>query len=253
MANIAPALPIDLTKTAILLDVDGTILDIAPRPGDVHAPANLRATLARLVERTSGATALVSGRSIGDLDRIFAPVRLPAIGGHGAELRPSGREQARRSPRAELSSELKRLLHAIGDARPGIIVEDKGYAVALHYRLAPEQEPVIRDAVAAIRSQLPPDIIEVIPGKAVFEVKPAGFNKGTALRELMAFPAFAGRRPIFIGDDTTDETAFAAMPEFHGVPISVGRAVTGVSNRFETPRDVRDWLEKISNGAGMAA
>src|SRR5262249_31488951 len=120
-------------------------------------------------------------------------------------------------------------------------------------RLAPEQGPVIRDAVAAIRSQLPPGIIEVLPGKAVFEVKPAGFTKGTALRALMTYPAFAGRRPIFIGDDTTDETAFAAMPELHGLPISVGRAVPGVANRFETPRDVRDWLEKISNGAGMAA
>jgi trehalose 6-phosphate phosphatase len=252
MANIAPALPIDLTKTAILLDVDGTILDIAPRPGDVHAPANLRATLSRLVERTAGATALVSGRSIGDLDRIFAPVRLPAIGGHGAELRASAAERARRSPRAQLSSEVKRLLHAIGDNRPGIIVEDKGYAVALHYRLAPDQGPMVRDAVAAIRAKLPPGVIEVLPGKAVIEVKPAGFNKGTALRELMAYPAFAGRRPIFIGDDTTDETAFAAMPEFHGLPISVGRAVAGVSNRFEAPCDVRDWLEKVSDGGGTA-
>ena len=113
MANITPALPIDLNKTAILLDVDGTILDIAPRPGDVHAPAKLRATLARLVERTSGATALVSGRSVGDLDRIFDPVRLPAIGGHGAELRPSAGEEPHRSPQATLSSELKRLLLSV--------------------------------------------------------------------------------------------------------------------------------------------
>jgi len=108
----------------------------------------------------------------------------------------------------------------------------------------------VKDAVAAISAKLPPGSIQVLPGKSVVEVKPAGFDKGTALRELMTYPAFAGRCPIFIGDDTTDEAAFAVLPEFHGVPISVGRAVPGVANRFKTPHDVRRWLERISNGDG---
>jgi len=250
MANNVPILPTNLDEVAILLDVDGTILDIAPRPTDVSASAALRHTLGRLAERTGGATALVSGRSIGDLDRIFSPLRLPAIGGHGAEIRPSVHEAFRRSPAASLDAGLRRRLAAIATAGTGILVEDKGYAVALHYRLAPEQEGAVKNAVAAIRSSFPPGSMEVLPGKAVVEVKAAGFDKGTALRELMSYPAFAGRCPIFIGDDTTDEAAFAVLPEFHGVPISVGRALPGVANWFDTPGDVRTWLDRIANGHG---
>ncbi len=250
MANTVPLLPINLHEVAILLDVDGTILDIAATPDAVKAPASLRRTLARLLELTGGATALVSGRPLDSLDHIFAPLRLPSIGGHGAEMRPSAADEIRRLPKT-LDPGLKRRLAAIATTAPGILVEDKGYAMALHYRLAPEQEGAVKNAVAAIRAGLPPGLIEVLPGKAVIEVKPAGFDKGSALRELMSYPTFAGRCPIFIGDDTTDETAFAVMPEFHGVPISVGRVVPGVNNQFDTPRDVRRWLARIANGDGM--
>jgi trehalose 6-phosphate phosphatase len=250
MANTVPLLPINLHEVAILLDVDGTILDIAATPDKVMASGSLRRTLARLLELTGGATALVSGRPLDSLDRIFAPLRLPSIGGHGAEMRPSVAEEIRRLPKT-LDRNLKRRLAAIAATAPGVLVEDKGYAIALHYRQAPEQEGAVKDAVAAISAGLPPGLIEVLPGKAVIEVKPAGFDKGSALRELMAYPTFAGRCPIFIGDDTTDETAFAVMPEFHGLPISVGRAVPGVTNQFDTPRDVRRWLRRIADGDGM--
>jgi trehalose 6-phosphate phosphatase len=250
MANTVPSVPVNLLDIAILLDVDGTILDIAPTPDEVHASASLCRTLARLLERTAGGIALVSGRPIDSLDRIFAPLRLPAIGGHGAEMRPSADAAVRRLS-ASLDGALRRRISAIAAAGSAILVEDKGYAMALHYRQAPAQEDTIKSAVAAIRRDLPPGSIEVLPGKAVVEVKVAGFDKGTALRELMTYPNFAGRRPIFIGDDTTDEAAFAAMPEFSGVPISVGREVAGVITCFDNPSDVRRWLQRVANGGGM--
>lgn len=249
MASTLPSVPVNLLDIAILLDVDGTILDIAPTPDKVRATASLCRTLARLLERTAGATALVSGRPIDSLDRIFAPLRLPAIGGHGAEMRPSASGGVRRLS-ASLDAALKRRIWAIATADSAILVEDKGYSMALHYRQAPEQEDRIKSAVAAIRKDLPPGSIEVLPGKAVVEVKVAGFDKGTALRQLMTCPNFAGRRPFFIGDDTTDEAAFSAVPEFRGVPISVGREVPGVTNCFDNPSDVRRWLQRVAKGNG---
>jgi len=250
MASTIPSLPMNLLDFAILLDVDGTIVDIAPTPDQVRAPASLRRTLARLLERTGGAVALVSGRPIDSIDRIFAPLLLPAIGGHGAEMRPSVDADVRRLT-GSLDDALRRRIAAIAKADSAILVEDKGYAMALHYRQAPAQEAVIKDAVEAIRRDLPPGSIEVLPGKSVVEVKVAGFDKGTALRTLMTCPNFVGRRPIFVGDDTTDETGFAAMPEFRGVPISVGREVPGVTNGFADPSDVRRWLQRIADGDGL--
>lgn len=242
-----------LRELAILLDVDGTILDIAPTPGEVTVPASLRQTLARLARATGGALALVSGRSLGDLDRLFAPLRLPAVGGHGAELRASAGGEAEAGGARPLDGDLRDRLAGIADSAPGVLVEDKGYGLAVHYRLAPEQEGTVKQAVAAIQADWPQEPIEILPGKAVLEVKAAGFDKGAGVRALMRHKPFAGRRPIFIGDDTTDESAFAAMPEFDGVGLSVGRHVPGTTHCFATPSEVRDWLQRLSVGDGTSA
>ena len=239
------AAPVDLHQVAILLDVDGTIVDLAATPREVFVPDSLRATLRRLWERTEGALALVSGRPLADLDLLFAPLALPAVGVHGAEIRISAKARANHGRAKPMSDAVKRRFAAIAAAGPGILVEDKGYSIALHYRLAPEKEQFVRDAVLALSEELP-DSFEVLPGKAVVEIKSAGFDKGTAVRRLMARPPFAGRRPLFIGDDATDEAAFAVLPEFDGVGISVGRRVPGVATCFDSPHDVRMWLEQIS-------
>ena len=241
-AIVQPPTP-DLRSCALLLDVDGTLVDIAPTPGQVLVPSLLRRTLGRLMERTGGAIALVSGRSIADLDRMFEPLRLTAVGGHGAELRLLDGSGAQWRNAPALGADLKRRLLAI--AGSGVLVEDKGYAVALHYRLAPEKEEMVRDAVAAACADPGAGPLEILPGKAVIEIKPAGFNKGTGVRDLMSRAPFAGRTPIFIGDDTTDETVFAIMPDFDGLGISVGRQVAGAINHFDTPADVRAWLESL--------
>jgi trehalose 6-phosphate phosphatase len=238
-------LPIpDFADLAILLDIDGTILDIAPTPETVAVPASLPETLTRLCTLTGGAVALVSGRSLRDLDQLFAPLQLPAVAGHGAEFRPL--PGAAPDPRPELDPALKRKFEALTALGSGITIEDKGYAIALHYRLAPDKEPLLRDAVANLCANEP--AVEIMPGKYVLEVKMSGFNKATGVRNLMKRPPFAGRRPIFIGDDITDEYVFKIMPEFGGLAFSVGDAVGGGDRHFEGPGAVRDWLASI---AGM--
>jgi trehalose 6-phosphate phosphatase len=242
----------DLRECAILLDIDGTILDLAPAPQEVWVPPTLRQTLGRLNELTGGALALVSGRSLNDIDLIFAPLQLAAIGGHGAEIRSvAGAEPRRRV--GPLSAALKRKLATLTELGPGILVEDKGYSLALHYRLAPDQGSALRAAVADICAQVTPGSIDILPGKLVIEVKPAGISKALAVRELMNYPPFADRHPIFIGDDTTDEPVFGVIPDFGGLAFSVGRIVPGVDAHFDTPEDVRSWLARIVTDRGDAA
>jgi trehalose 6-phosphate phosphatase len=234
----------DLRKCAILLDIDGTILDLAPSPQQVWVPTGLRQTLARLDELTGGALALVSGRSLGDIDLIFSPLEFAAIGGHGAELRPvAGAEPTRRAP--PLDGALKRKLAGISELGPGILAEDKGYSLALHYRLAPEKAGAVRAAVARICADIPPGTVEILPGKLVVEVKPAGVNKATAVSELMGCGPFAGRRPIFIGDDITDEPVFGVIAQLGGLGFSVGYIAPGVNGHFDKPESVRAWLARI--------
>jgi trehalose 6-phosphate phosphatase len=236
---------LDLRRSAILLDIDGTLLDLAPTPHEVRVPSSLRSTLEKLREQTSGALALVSGRPLADIDLIFAPLRLAAVGGHGAEIRLDVNGAAVSQHAVPLDQDLRRQLIEFAAPLAGVIVEDKGYSLAIHYRLVPEKKRAIEDAVDAVCAGIPPAGIEILPGKAVIEIKRRGVNKGTAIRELMAHAPFAGRRPVFVGDDTTDEAAFAVMPEFDGLAISVGRIVPGAAKRFETPSDVRRWLERI--------
>jgi trehalose 6-phosphate phosphatase len=241
----------DLRQCAILLDIDGTILDIAPTPREVSVPPTLRHTLARLQELTGGALALVSGRLLADIDLIFAPLKLAAVGGHGAELRsiPNAEPQRRA---ASLSPELRRSLARLTGLGPGILVEDKGYSLALHYRLAPELAPALQAAVVAICDQMPAGTVDVLPGKAVVEVKPVRVGKASAVVELMKHAPFRGRRPIFIGDDVTDEPVFGVIAQFGGLGFSVGRIVAGVDGHFSRPEQVRTWLEEIAADRGDA-
>ncbi len=235
---------IDLHLTAILLDVDGTLLDLAPTPLDVVIPPELTVALGRLNERSGGALAFVSGRPLVELDLFFAPLKLAAIGGHGAELRLSDGVVVR--AKTHLDPELKARLTAIRDGKPGLLVEDKGYSIALHYRQAPQFGHIVREQVNAICAQFPSVAIEILPGKSVIEVKQPSFNKGTAVRELMRHAPFAGRKPVFIGDDVTDDAAFAVLPEFGGIGFSVGREVQGLAGVFDAPGDVRRWLGEMA-------
>ena len=242
-----------LDQCAILLDIDGTLLDLAPTPREVWVPPGLATTLNRLLEKTLGALALVSGRSLNDIDLIFAPEQFPAVGGHGAEMRLTTDSEAVATRAPPMDKELKRRLAAIAKLSPGILLEDKGYSLALHYRLAPHAERAIYEAVSLIRADLPDAPIEVMPGKCVCEIKPSGFSKASGVIELMSHQPFKGRRPVFVGDDVTDESVFAIMPDFGGLAFSVGRRATGVTDHFDEPREVREWLARLVDDEANAA
>lgn len=236
---------LDVKGVALLLDFDGTLVDIAPTPDAVHVSDELRASLTRLLDKTGGATALVSGRSIATLDRLIGTPILPAIGGHGAEMRlRPGADVVGIAP--PLPDAMKRRL---GEARgfdPGIVVEDKGYSFTLHYRNAPRQEQALREHIAAVRAAFPHEAAEVQRGKAVFEVKRPGLSKGSAVRELMTHAPFAGRTPVFIGDDETDKTVFALLPALKGIGFSVDVEFEGLAGIFESPAQVRRALHSLA-------
>ena len=242
-----------LSETAILLDIDGTLLDLMPTPREVWVPPGLTKTLKRLVERTGGALALVSGRSLNDIDLIFAPDVFAAVGGHGAEMRIELDSDSVAAHAPPMDKELKRRLAAIAKLSPGILLEDKGYSLALHYRLAPQAEKAIYEAVSLIRADLPNAPIEVLPGKCVCEIKHSGFTKATGVHELMKREPFKGRRPFFIGDDVPDETVFAIMPDLDGLAFSVGRRAKGVAGHFDAPSDVREFLTHLLDDERDAA
>jgi trehalose 6-phosphate phosphatase len=236
---------LDLQKIALLLDVDGTIVDIGPSPAEVHVSGSLVKSLARLHELSGGAVALVSGRRIVDLDRLFSPLQLPSIGGHGAEMRLRDGEMfywARPLP-GELRS---RLANAVGIGS-GIVVEDKEYSVALHYRKAPHHAEHLRHHIADARKAFSAEPTELLLGKAIFEVKRPGINKGESIRKLMAHAPFTGRAPVFIGDDITDESVFEVLPEIGGKGFGVSRYFPGLTGVFNSPAQVRSALDCLAS------
>ena len=235
---------LDVRATALLLDVDGTLIDIGPTPFEVDVSDTLKQSLAHLLKLTGGAVALVSGRPIRDLDRLFAPLMLPAVGGHGAEMRLGQGAAASRA--ADLPPALRERLITAVNPHSGLEYEDKGYSVALHYRRAPDHEKRLHEHVAASRAAFPDEKTEVLPGKMMIEVKRPGIDKGAGIRELMRHAPFAGRIPVFVGDDVTDEAAFAAMPGLGGLGFSVSRSFEGLSGIFSTPAEFRRALRELS-------
>lgn len=245
---ITAPIPRDLIPSfdqcAFLLDIDGTLLDMAAKPRDVIVPPGLRESLTELLARTNGALAMVSGRSLEDIDFIFGP-EFPAVGGHGAEMRISATSTTVVTHAPPMDISLKRRFAKLAEMSDNILLEDKGYSLALHFRLAPECEEAIYDGVSAIRADLPNAPIEVLPGKFVCEIKHSGFTKATGVTELMTHQPFKGRRPIFLGDDVTDESVFAIMPDMKGLAFSVGRRAQGVNGHFDEPENVRQWLASL--------
>jgi len=235
---------LDPASVAFLFDVDGTLIDIGPSPFEVVVSNDLKDALARLAALTGGALALVSGRPIRDLDTLFAPLQLPAVGGHGAETRLAPGAAVSRV--ADLPEALR--LHLIGAVSlgAGLDYEDKGYSVALHYRKAPKQAEPLRRHIAAARAAFPGVATELLVGKAMFEVKHPGVNKGDAVRALMVQAPFAGRIPVFLGDDVTDESVFKALPAIGGKGFAVGRHFENVSGIFPSPHAVRRALQHLA-------
>ncbi|MFI4995161.1 MAG: trehalose-phosphatase [Hyphomicrobiales bacterium] len=235
--------PVADERAALFLDVDGTLLDLAPRPAAVIVPASLIASLANAERVLDGALALVSGRSIDDLDHLFAPLRLRASGVHGAQARfsPDGLEQADKEAEG-LPRKLWAALTEVLFDFPGTFAENKRYSFAVHYRTVPVLKQRLHDALSLlIVAHADLDLV-MIHGHSVYDIKPRSFDKGRAIEHFIARKPFYGRVPVFIGDDSTDEAGFATVVKHGGHAFSVGSERPGVSFVFPTPESVRRWL-----------
>jgi trehalose 6-phosphate phosphatase len=226
---------------ALFLDVDGTLLEIAPEPGAVHVPARLRRSLERLQSATGGALALVSGRALDQIDRLFAPLRLSAAGLHGLERRNLGFKIERATPDPTALECARRRLAAFAAANDGVLLENKGLTLALHYRKAAELADAAAAAAGAAVAESRGALV-LLHGKMVCELKPPGVDKGRAIAAFLKEPPFAGRVPVFAGDDLTDEAGFVTINQHSGVSIRIGGPPTAATYRLPSVRALHAWL-----------
>ncbi len=245
MAQLYPEPPFE-RHGALFLDVDGTLIDFAQTPSSVCLTDGLLNTVATLHNSIGGALALISGRPITELDALFAPLELACAGLHGCERRDSTGTIHRHglSAAARLASEIS-ALHDFATLYPGVIIEDKGISVAVHYRLAPAAESAAHDLVAMLKQDLGDGFI-VQEGSMVIEIKPSGRDKGVAIEEYLKEQPFHDRTAVFVGDDLTDEFGFNMVNAHEGHSIKVGNGETAAHWRLADPAAVRLWLERYA-------
>ena len=238
----APPPPLAHASTALFLDVDGTLLEFADRPEAVRVPAELLRVLEALHARLGGALALVSGRTLAQLDALFAPLRLPTAGLHGLQVR--GRDGVLFEHLPPLLPEVLAGPRIQAVRFRGALVEDKGSALALHWRTADAgagAEDAFRQFADMAVLQLPGYRLQL--GKDVVELRPDGAHKGSALEALMASEPFRGRQPVFVGDDVTDEDGFLSAIALGGQAVVVGeRRPTAATYALQGPADTLRWL-----------
>jgi trehalose 6-phosphate phosphatase len=228
---------------AFFLDLDGTLLEIADTPEAVDPGEQEIILLGRLRNACEGAVALISGRSLSRIDQLFSPLVLPAAGQHGAERRDA---QGKRHRHRFSVSSLKPAaggIRSFAARHQGLVFEDKGASVALHYRLAPQLAAAAQRAVREAAEPLG-DAVEVQGGKMVVELKPAGCDKGKAIESFMQEPPFAGRVPVFLGDDVTDEYGFRVVNRLGGHSVKVGEGPSAARWRLRDPAAARAWLRE---------
>ena len=238
------AVPLPHTRWALFLDVDGTLLELAPTPDAVRVPARVKSLLAGLAEAADGAVALVSGRTIAQLDEWFAPLKLASAGLHGLERRDSDGKVHRPPQDARALQRARTFLAARVKSHAALLLEDKQMALALHYRRAPELEGTARTAMARAH-ELAGEGYCVLEGKMVLELKPDGFSKPLAMAAFLAEPPFAGRTPLFVGDDRTDEAGFTFVEGLGGIAVHVGNADTRARWRLANVSAVHEWLAAL--------
>lgn len=235
----------DLNATSLFLDIDGTLLDIAAKPTEVVVPDRLREDLAALTERMDGALALVSGRTIADIDTLFGDAGLRAAGAHGAEVRLDPRGPVSQAVRP-LPDRLRHDLEDLAARTDGLMVEDKGVCLAVHYRQVPTAGEALHAALVRLLESVEEPGLGILPGRLVFEIKHLSHDKGTAVDAFMTRPPFAGRMPLFFGDDVTDRAGFAAAVRHGGHAFAVGRDYPEAAKGFDAPGDVRRWLGELA-------
>lgn len=246
-------LPVPERNWALFLDVDGTISEIADHPDKAVVTQRVLVSLDAIRETLDGALALVSGRTIADLERMVHPLHLAAAGQHGAEWRlPDGRLTRADGLDPDNLMAARNAFRALAETRPGIVVEEKGLSLSVHFRKAPDAEAEIRTLARELVDTLPGH--HVSSGKSVVELRPNGVDKGRCISALMEVAPFAGRRPVFAGDDVTDEDGFAMVNSMGGITIRIGREGDQPTAAKWHCRDVpafTDWLSRFAGrGAG---
>jgi trehalose 6-phosphate phosphatase len=240
---MAETLPIIARDWALFLDVDGTLLDFASRPDAAIVPPPLRQTLTALSGALGGALAIISGRTIADLDRLFAPLRLPVAGQHGAEAR-RGERICIFAPGSPALASVLAPVYALGEQRPTIMIENKGLSAAIHYAEAGSERDALSELLpkAIARSD---GAFRLLASHLAFDIVPQAIDKGRAVDWFMADAPFAGRVPVFIGDERTDEDGFAAAMARGGHAINVGPRRGSIAPwHMPTPQDLRAWLDR---------
>jgi len=239
-----PPLPVGASRWALLLDVDGTLLDFADDPLAVEIHASLLDLLHRLHRALDGALALVSGRGLDDVDRLFGHPRWAAVGLHGLELRHADGSFRRIDVAPAQQVRMRDATRSLAARFDGVRVEDKGSAIALHCPRGPEQLSELHEAARELLRDLPG--YELQPGRRVLEFKPADMDKGRAVRELLRRGTFAGRTPVYLGDDLTDEHAFAVINQQGGISVRVGsREPTLAHFTLSDPAATSQWLNRL--------
>lgn len=237
-------------NSALFLDIDGTLLDIARTPDAVVVPDELKNSLEKLRDELGGALALVSGRSLAVIDSLFAPLKGAAIGCHGVEVRGADGKVAALAP--PMPDWVTAFFRGLAASHSGVLLEDKHYVLSLHYRLAPEARGDLHAALEKERDRLAAANISLLEGKAVIDARPRGVDKGVGVRALLQQSPFHGRHVLFGGDDVTDQDVFQILPQIGGSGFSVGKPFPGVDHVFASPQAVRQWLARLAI-KGMAA
>lgn len=235
-------------RTAFFFDFDGTLAEIVDDPAAVSIGAEVLDALATLRDAAGGALAVISGREISALDRFLAPLELPLGGAHGSERRNARGEVESVGIDAGVLAGMVAELQAFARGKDGLIVEPKRTSVALHYRRNPALEEDCR-AVARGLAEKTQDTT-LLEGKMVVELKLSGRTKGDLIAAFMDEPPFAGRRPIFFGDDVTDEDGFRALPRWGGIGVKIGDGETAAQCRMRDPAELHDWLARQASMGG---
>ena len=226
---------------AYFVDLDGTLLELATVPSDVHIDQDLRTIVTALAQVAGGAVAVITGRSIAEVDRLFPALQLAVAGQHGLERR-SANGRTMQPPESDFALAAPRnAMRALVTRHPGLLLEDKGLSLALHYRQVPALASYAHRVMHRWQSELGAAYC-VQRGKRVVELKPAGHDKGAAIRTFMDEAPFRGRRPVFIGDDVTDEYGFDVINQLGGISVKVGAGRTTAMWMMPDVTAVRRWL-----------